>query len=383
MKKSSLSSEVLDFMDKSTLWDFFSVKGPGYEQLHSFLQGLKNWRRREAGESYQGQVIYAYHTGNRSGKKVLLWSQMHGNEPFSTYALALAMEFLSHDNQLAQNIRDRLSLVALPMLNPDGAVKLMRRNAQGIDINRDARRLTSPEAQILHREFKALKAQYCFNLHDQEIYYAPQGGQMPTQMAFLVPAADQANSLTPARRQGMDILGFVLQDLNLDAPAKYNDAFMLTAFGDYFSSLGSVTMLLETGFFIGDENRRLATLVHARAIILALYRIANQDNADYSQVYNSLPFNQKYAFFDFILKNVILTGKNSSYKVDIAISRKDRFDPERFAFHSNDLLVFDIGDLEGKKAFHVIDTQEKILLPMEKVFLYAPANWIIENELKF
>ena len=53
------------------------------------------------------------------------------------------------------------------MLNPDGAEVYRRRNAQGIDINRDARNLATPEGRLL----KSLRDKHQpilgFNLHDQ------------------------------------------------------------------------------------------------------------------------------------------------------------------------------------------------------------------------
>ena len=53
------------------------------------------------------------------------------------------------------------------MLNPDGAEAVMRYNAQGIDINRDARRLATPEGRALRRAVETLKPQFGFNLHNQ------------------------------------------------------------------------------------------------------------------------------------------------------------------------------------------------------------------------
>jgi murein tripeptide amidase MpaA len=41
-----------------------------------------------------------------------------------------------------------LTLHALPCSNPDGAERFQRRNAQGIDINRDAWRCRRPRGRI-------------------------------------------------------------------------------------------------------------------------------------------------------------------------------------------------------------------------------------------
>ena len=83
--------------------------------------------------------------------RVLLWSQMHGDEPTATAALFDVFEYLQRhrDDPVVQRILSSLTLYAIPMLNPDGAERFQRRNAQGIDINRDALRLQTPEGQVL------------------------------------------------------------------------------------------------------------------------------------------------------------------------------------------------------------------------------------------
>ncbi len=351
--------------------------GLGHKELHHYIEDkLPTWHKHTLGKSYRGKKIFSYSLGSDTGKKVLMWSQMHGNEPFSTYALVLAMEFLQTDHELSRLVRESLNIIAIPMLNPDGSQNFTRRNAQGININRDALRRTSPEAQILAKTFENFAPYYCFNLHDQEIYYAPQGEDRPTAMAFLVPSSDIRKTVTQARMEAMDILGYVARELNDYPLAKYNDSFMPTAFGDYFSSQGAATMLFETGYIIGDQLRRETSLLHALSILLALRHIAQSNGREYINVYEQLPFNQKHAFFDFIMKNVILKNGKQSYRVDLAINR-NRLDPDRFVSFDEEYLVFDIGDLTGKQAFRVKDFEGKLILPKEKIFMYAQADWLL------
>src|SRR5690606_10209385 len=84
---------------------------------------------------------------------VLLWSQMHGDEPTATMAIFDILNFLEARNDGLDALRNRIlektTLYFLPMLNPDGAEKYERRNAQGIDLNRDAAYLQAPESNIL------------------------------------------------------------------------------------------------------------------------------------------------------------------------------------------------------------------------------------------
>ena len=122
----------------------------------------------ERGSSAEGRPLLVLAAGT-GPEKVLLWSQMHGDEPTATCAL---VDLLSHvvatrDEPATRALLSRLTLLVLPMLNPDGTARNDRRNAQGIDINRDAVELQTPEGRFL----KAVRDEYApaagFNLHNQ------------------------------------------------------------------------------------------------------------------------------------------------------------------------------------------------------------------------
>ncbi len=103
--------------------------------------------RMEAGRSVEGRPIYAVRFGH-GPMRVLLWSQMHGDEPTATMAIADIFTFLAASSDpLVERLDSRLTVVFVPMLNPDGAERFQRRNVMGIDINRDARELVTPEGQ--------------------------------------------------------------------------------------------------------------------------------------------------------------------------------------------------------------------------------------------
>ena len=57
----------------------------------------------------------------------------------------------------SQRILSSLTLYVVPMLNPDGAERFQRRNAQGIDINRDALSLQTPEGQAAEAAARPLQ----------------------------------------------------------------------------------------------------------------------------------------------------------------------------------------------------------------------------------
>src|SRR5690606_18878993 len=105
---------------------------------------LKNrkgvFRVDEIGQSVQGRGTFQL-TYGKGPVKVMLWSQMHGNESTATMALFDLFNFLegNHDgyDTLRNLLREKLHILFIPMVNPDGAEVFQRRNALDIDINRD------------------------------------------------------------------------------------------------------------------------------------------------------------------------------------------------------------------------------------------------------
>ncbi len=92
------------------------------------------------GKSFKKQEIKLLKFGQ--GKiKILMWSQMHGDESTASLALLDVINFLSERKELAEELSSKISLFIIPILNPDGAKQFERRNYQEIDINRDALRL--------------------------------------------------------------------------------------------------------------------------------------------------------------------------------------------------------------------------------------------------
>ena len=87
---------------------------------------------------------------------------MHGDEPTHTAVLLDLANYLLQRPAApdAVDILSNCTLHFIPMLNPDGAEAVKRYNAQGIDINRDARRLSTPEGRALRKAVETIKPEF-------------------------------------------------------------------------------------------------------------------------------------------------------------------------------------------------------------------------------
>ena len=84
--------------------------------------------KRVIGRSVQGRKIVAWHLGEPGRKKVVLISLMHGNEPAPRRILMNLVDGAPvHD----------LNLWVVPVYNPDGFAHHTRKNAHGVDLNRN------------------------------------------------------------------------------------------------------------------------------------------------------------------------------------------------------------------------------------------------------
>ncbi len=84
--------------------------------------------KRKLGESVQGRKIMAYRLGDKSKLRVVLISTMHGNE--------------ARPRRILLSLRNGppisgVDLWVVPTYNPDGLARGTRRNARGVDLNRN------------------------------------------------------------------------------------------------------------------------------------------------------------------------------------------------------------------------------------------------------
>jgi hypothetical protein len=278
-----------------------------------------------AGRSFEGRPIFSVSAGS-GATRVLLWSQMHGDESTATRALGDIFNYLSSTagEPATRAILSKLTLLAVPMLNPDGAERRTRRTAQMIDMNRDALALRTPEARALTETAARFGPSVSFNLHDQELSTTGDGREI-TALALLAPAFDASRSDNPSRAAAKKLASFiagVAADLAPGRIARYDDAFEPRAFGDTFQQKGYGTVLVESGHAKGDPRKQSVRKMNFVALVAALEGLADGSIEGMSTgAYDRLPGNGKRAY-DVIVRNVTVKSAGGSYRTDLGISRQ-------------------------------------------------------------
>jgi hypothetical protein len=310
------------------------------------------------GQSMQGRELRTVTFGS-GPTKVFMWSQMHGDEATATMALADIFAFLAstQPSALRDRIRSDLTVTFLPMLNPDGAELFQRENAAGIDINRDVRRFSSPEARTLKAVRDKLEPDFGFNLHDQNARTRV-GEGLPAAIALLPPAADQAKSYGPVRTRARLIAAWLATDFGNAIKgriAKYDDTFNPRAFGDLMQAWGTSTVLIESGALPDDPQKQRLRTFNAAAILGVLESIATKsyERAD-PRAYESLPYNRGGAY-DLLITgaSVVLPGVGTS-RNDVAINFDDSV--AKLGGH-----IREMGDLETVTALDTMNLAGKFL----------------------
>jgi len=305
------------------------------------------------GTSLEGRAIRAVTFGS-GPTTVLLWSQMHGDEPTATMALADLIRWFAEapaDDAVHRRFAARLTIVMVPMLNPDGAERFVRENAFGIDINRDARRLATPEGRILKAVRDSIGAEFGFNLHDQGTYSAGDDGALVA-IGLLAPAADSARSWGPVRQRARGVAAVIAGALETDLPGRvalYDDEFAPRAFGDNMQAWGTSTVLIESGVLPDDPQKQRLRRMNVVAILNALHAIAEGGTDGLpTAAYDGLPRNRSIPADLLIAGGTIVAGAGESVRADVAVRFEDsaaRTDP-RYG---------EIGDLAEVVAVDTVD----------------------------
>ena len=312
-----------------------------------------------AGQSVQGRPLWRV-TWGEGDTEVLLWSQMHGDEPTATAALFDLFSWLEGTgdglDSLRALLRSELHLTFLPMLNPDGAEVFERRNALGIDLNRDAQHLTSPEAQLLKGERDRLNADWGFNLHDQSTYYSVGfPAERGAVLSILAPAYDWEKTMGPKREDAAQLIALMNDVWQQYVPGqigRYNDDFEPRAFGDNLQKWGTRTVLIESGGYAGDPEKQEIRRLNVLGLIAGLHGIATgRYEQFFLEDYERIPRNESNGMHDVILEDAQVEVNGEFYTMDIGLRKSERTLPPRNRAYTVSAYISDLGDLSTFGAF--------------------------------
>jgi hypothetical protein len=312
------------------------------------------------GLSLEGRAIERVTFGS-GPRTVLLWSQMHGDEPTATLALLDIFRLLAsrREEPWVRELSSRITMYAIPMLNPDGAERFRRYTAADIDMNRDAVALRTPEAQLLRRAQQMLKPIFGFNLHDQPLSSVGFESK-PAAMSLLAPALDYERHVPPVRIRAMKlgaVVAEVVQHFASGHIATYDDSYEPRAFGDGMQSWGTSTLLIESGQWPGDPEKEFIRKLNFVGILSALWAIAD-GSLEHVKVdpYTSLVRNGK-RMFDLLVRGLTLrSGDGWRARVDVGLLVVPR-PPATTEITSADsqFIVKEIGDLSPFGGLDVVD----------------------------
>ena len=284
---------------------------------------------KSVGRSLEGREITLLVCGT-GRTRILLWSQMHGDEPTATLALLDVCAFLARRGAVegwVEHMLEEVTLLMLPMLNPDGAELGRRETAVSIDMNRDARALMTPEAQILKTVCDRYTPAFGFNLHDQELSSVGTSREV-TAIALLAPPADAQGSMPPGRMRAVRVAALIAEVLEHMAGgriARYDDSFEPRAFGDTMQRRGTSTILIESGHWPGDEGKAFIRQLNYVGLLSSCYGIST---GWYTKAmpahYHGLPANGKSAY-DIVVRDVRLVHPSGwERRVDVGLLAEPR-----------------------------------------------------------
>jgi hypothetical protein len=343
------------------------------------------------GQSFEGRPIQQLTVG-RGPRKVLLWSQMHGDEPSATPALLDAADYLlSHATEpAAARILERLTLVVIPMLNPDGAERYQRRNAQAIDVNRDALNLASPEGILLKAVRDRHQPELGFNLHDQNRRTTVTGTGALASIALLAVSGDAEGTVTPGRLRAKRACTAIHAALSPFVPggvSRYDEDWSPRAFGDNLTAWGTPVVLIETGGLPPARPATDLTRLDFVALLAVLAGLAEDDLAGHDPaVYDALPRNETGAYADVVLRGgqVLQPPRLAPYRADVAFEagRSDLEWAGCGAARAGSRLV-EVGDARLLAARETVDASGAVVIPALTVSVQGlPArSWLAHPAL--
>jgi len=297
---------------------------------------------------------------------------MHGNETTTTKACLDLVNYLFETAQ-GRTMLDNLKIQLIFQLNPDGAQRYTRLNANKVDLNRDAVQETQPEMKTLKTVYIAFKPDLCLNLHDQRTIFSSGNSNKPATLSFLAPTANESREVTPARFKSMQLIAQMVKEQvvsNKWGIGRYDDTFNINCTGDYFTAQGTPTVLFEAGHFPDDYKRLKTRELVFQALTCCLNSVLSKKHQHFTvEDYLAIPANSNH-LRDIEIQNVTVVnnGKISNSKVFVQFNEvlqqsEIQFVPE---YAGNDpqlkgLKVIRVLSKNQTKPLDVVESSTKII----------------------
>jgi len=355
------------------------------ESIESLLIKLSTDNELEIiGKSVLDKPIYKYQIGT-GNTRILLWSQMHGNESTTTKALFDFLNLLKSDSDIARKLINSFTFCCIPMLNPDGAELYTRENANKVDLNRDAQNLSQPESRILRAAFGNFRPDFCYNLHDQRTIFGVGSTGKPATVSFLAPAYNESREINESRRKAINLIAGINDVLQQCIPGqigRFDDSFNLNCVGDTFQFLGVPTVLFEAGHspndYLREETRKyiFISLISGFQLLYENDVVVNKFDK-----YLSIPQN-KVVFYDFIYKNIKINYDGIEIITNFAAQYTEGLVKNQIVFKA---FIVKIGELDDYFGHYEYDGNEAVYHDENGDFpqLNQEADFYLDTNLKF
>ncbi|WP_413512950.1 M14 metallopeptidase family protein [Myroides odoratus] len=326
------------------------------EKIELFLKDLKHYFKVDVvGKSVENRPVFSVKFGH--GKtKILMWSQMHGNESTTTKAVLDLLNYLNESkDEKIREWREKFTLLVVPVLNPDGAFYYTRVNANQVDLNRDSIHLSQPESKILRNLLDEIQPDFAFNLHDQRsIFGVGETGQSAA-ISFLAPAYNEERELNETRKKAIQLIvamNEVVQQIIPGHVGRFDDSYNINCIGDYAQTRGIPTVLIEAGHLGTDYQRENTREIVAVSLLRVLDSIATNRYKDSAMdSYFLLPENTKN-FCDVEVKNVNILSLGRKFIVNIQY--KEVLEGENVKFHP---VIVEIDEKQSKFGHTLIEKE--------------------------
>ena len=210
----------------------------------------------------------------RGNGKPTVWeqSQIHPNEPAAGEGALVMIQEMA--GSYGQSLLDKINVVIIPRVNPDGSYLFTRVTWSNFDMNRDHMALKSKELALIHTAFRNIMPELVIDDHEFTFYGANKDGYMNNAYDIEVTPASSLNNSAAVNSFAMNTISTKIHtDLAAAGLRNYHYGYTVNnPIGRaYYGLFNSVSILVETrGIGAGRTNfeRRIFSHVVAAKSML-------------------------------------------------------------------------------------------------------------------